>query len=75
MVLGGPRREVGGRGIQYQATVLHEQYPSRQVQTAIDPVLGQHDGGAGILAQAPQGREQLLGAHGVELGGGFIEQK
>ncbi len=71
----GPEREALRVAVHHHGAVLHVHHTRGQMQAALHAVLGQHDRGAGVLAQAPDRRQQLLGAHRVQLRRGLVEQQ
>jgi len=70
-----PGGELLRRRVDRDGAVLHVEHAGREVQATLHAVLGEDDGGACVLRESAHGGEQLLGAHGVELRGGLVEEQ
>ena len=70
-VHGEPGASLGDRRVEQEPPLLHQQHPVRDRERPVDPLLREHDGAAGPLEHL----EKRIGALGVELRGGLVEQK
>ena len=76
--LQGRRRlleEAARVGVDRHGAVLERDHAVGGGEAALEPVLGEHDGGAPLLVDAAQDAEQLVARDRVELGRRLVEQQ
>ncbi len=73
--LGRPLEEGARRRVARHGAALEHDDAVGVGQAALEPVLGEHDGRAPLLVEAPQEPDELVAGHGVELGGRLVEQE